>query len=674
MKFPAATPQPKSVRFGRVSYMDSFQWLEEESPESLRWQSEQDKLAQEWLGSQPSRARIKNLMADNPRLNFDVPQHYNGRWFRQRTPENQDFAVVEVADALEGPWRRIVDLNEMYRGEPLSFGAFVVSPDGRKVLYAFAAGGREDYQWRVIDVDTGRVLLDAIKQVRPLFPAFTPDSKAIYYSAYDPAGSMTQVKVYRQVLGEEPVTRPEDIETTHPVVWATRAADKRHMILLADHLNPRPDYIRDEVSGRPWQPFLKGEAFLIRGDIIGDQYVAITNDNAPCGRLVSIPLATPRDRSTWKELVPPSENVLASMLVVDNHVVLHDLVDCYSRIRVFSADGRLKGELPLPARGAVSFTHYGLFNFAPSIWAGKDGDLLFPFSTLAQSPATYKANVHTLKVEALGKPAVKIDAVIHDYAATSADGARVPYRVVARAGLDLSRPQPAIIHGYGGFGVSIIPGWTASFFGPWIRAGGVLVLAHLRGGGELGPDMWHNGRLQHKQNSFNDVYAIAEDLIRRNISAPSQLGFTGGSNGGVVAATAAVQRPELFRAILPQSPITDILARARDPITMAATLDYGDPNDPEMSEVLLAWSPYQNIKDGVSYPALYLECGKNDPRCPAWHGRKMAARMQQASKAPYPALLRVRADAGHGVVGVEAQRELDADFMTFFVAELGLAV
>ncbi len=674
MKYPPAIPRPKSVSFGRVSYVDPFQWLEEETPESTDWQAKQDTLTQEWLASRPSRARSEALMAGNPRVSFDLPQHHNGRWFRQRTPEDQNLAVVEVAEAFDGPWRRIVDLNAMSSGEPLSFGNFAVSPDGQKVLFGWSAGGDETESWRVIDVDSGKIFLDSIRQIRPLFPVWFPDSKGIYYAAYDPSLSLTESKVYRQVIGEPPVTRPEDYEATHPVVWAKRAADNRHMFLIADHLNPRPDYIRDEVTGGAWRPFLKGEPFLFRGDIVGDQYVAITNDNAPCGRLVSIPLATPQKRSTWKELVPASENVLASMLVVDNHVVLVDLVDCYSRLRVFTLDGGLKGDLPLPGRGSVTSTHFAFFNMFDMLSKGRSGDVLFPFSSPSQSPAIYKANVHTMKVEALTKPTVKLDAVLLDHAATSADGARVPYRVIARAGLDLSRPQPTIIYGYGGFHIPVVPGWTGEFLATWIQAGGVLVLAHLRGGGELGPDMWHNGRLKYKQNCFNDVYAIAEDVIRRNISSASKLGFTGGSNGGVVAAVAAAQRPELFRAILPQVPITDVLARARDPITMAATLDYGDPNDPEMSEVIRAWSPYQNIKDGVTYPALFIESGANDPRCPAWHGRKMVARVQQASNGPYPALLRVRADAGHGAVGVDAMRAQGADFFTFFADQLGLSL
>ncbi len=267
---------------------------------------------------------------------------------------------------------------------------------------------------------------------------------------------------------------------------------------------------------------------------------------------------------------------------------------------------------------------------------------------------------------------MKIDAQIHDYAGTSADGARVPYHVVARSDVDLSRPQPTVMYGYGGFQAAVIPGWCGTWLAAWIKAGGVLVLMHLRGGGELGPDMWHQGRLKHKQNSFNDVYAIAEDLIARGITTAAQLGVVGGSNGGVMASVVAVQRPDLFRASIPQVPITDALARMRDPICAASTLDYGDANDPEMSEVLHAWSPYQNIKDGSAYPALLLDAGKQDVRCPPWHVRKMAARMQLANQSPNPILMRVREGVGHGAHDVAGQRAQSADWLTFFIDQLGL--
>jgi prolyl oligopeptidase len=669
MKYPTARIKHEAVTFGSVNYADPYRWLEEDTPEALEFQERQNRLTRGWIDSRPAKAQAESLVAAMPRFANNFPTYGGGRWFRRRTPEDRNLELIEVAATIEGPWRTVVDLNALMANEPLAIDNFVPSPDGRKLLFGWSVGGRELAEVRVIDIDSGNMLLTTIPQVRPMLPAWLPDSSGFYYSGSEPA-SPYRMQVYRQVLGATGATGPQEYESSHPMMWAKAAADHKHIFILADLLNERPEYIRDEVSGGAWRPFLKGETAQFSGDIIGDRYFAITNDGAPCGRVVSIPLATPRDRATWRELLPGSDNVLATLIIVDQHLVVVDLVNTYSRLQVFDMDGRIKGEIPLPGRGAVCTGHLTVMK--DLIRPGSDGDILFPFSSPARFPALYKANVHTLRVEVLIPPSIQMDAIIHDYTATSADGARVPYHVIARADLDLSKPRPTLFYGYGGFNVATVPGWPGSQLAAWVQAGGVLVLAHLRGGGELGPGMWHQGRLKNKQNSFNDVFAIAEDLIARDITSVQQLGLTGISNGGVMAAVTVVQRPGLFRAAVAQVPITDALGRARDPIAGLVNLEYGDPNDPDMSEVQLAWSPYQNIKDGVVYPALLLDAGKNDPRCPPWHVRKMAARLQPANVGPHPILMYVRDGAGHLAVGDAEQRALDVDYLTFLIDQLGL--
>lgn len=673
MKYPVAKRQPVSVTFGRVSYSDPYQWLEEETPEVEAWESAQNRLSREWLDNSPAKARADALIAAIPVIDSELPGFAGGRWFRKRTPQNQKMQVVEVADKLNGAWRTIIDLNQLSAGDLLTADNFLPSPDGRKLLLGWGINGRECAVLRVIDVDSGQWLTESVLQIRPTFLSWLADSSGFYFAALEADMKSPDIKVFRQMLGAEPVTEPEQYEVSYPVTWARVAADGRHTLLIADHLNPRPDFIRDESAGGGWRPFLKGETALFRGDIHGDHYYAVTNEGAPCGRLVSIPLATPTDRSTWKELLAGSQSVLATLHIVDGHLVLADLVDCYTRLRVFDLTGKLKGEIEMPGHGSMSAIQFVIPNMIDMFSKGDGGDVLFPFSTAAQSPALYKANIHTLKVEALTEPLLKIDAQFHDYSATSADGARVPYNVVARADVDLSMPQPTVIYGYGGFAVALVPSWIGSYLAAWVQAGGVLVLAHLRGGGELGPDMWTQGRMKNKQNSFNDVYAIAEDLIARGITSAAKLGVVGGSNGGVMAAATIVQRPDLFRASISQVPITDVLARVRDPITMSATLDYGDPTDPEMAEVMAAWSPYQNIKDDTAYPALFLDAGKSDSRCPAWHVRKMAARIQPANTSANPILMMVREGVGHGAADKDGQRRQGADWLAFFIDQLGLA-
>lgn len=670
--YPPAEARPETVEYGGIRYQDPFRWLEEDAdPVVAAWQDAQDRHTQAYLTGLPAFAPFaERLAAIGSTEDASVPHFAGGRWFRTRVPDGEDLSVAEVSDSPTGPGRRVVDMNAMRTGEPLQMLAFQPSPDGRKVLFAWAAGGREEPHVRIIEVDTGKVLLDGLPHKKPNFFAWQPDSNGIFYCSLEG----TKGELVRLTLDQPTQPKAAPIELRQPVVRPFAAADGRHMLLYVDHLAPRPDYILDLQGDGTWQPLLRDVPGIFRGDIIGENFIAITDDIDPRGRLVAIPLATPTQRETWKEIVAPSDNILATVLVTANRAVLLDLVDTYARLRVYDADGRLEGEIPLPDRGMINTfgSYYSLFNMIDPMRHAGAGKIVFTFASFGQSYTLCSADVVTRQVTQLGEPLRRLDAQVIDRAATSADGGRVVYHVVARRGLNLSKPQPTVITGYGGFNVAVLPGWLGTIWAAWIEAGGVLVLAHLRGGGEFGSAWWETGRLQHKQNSFNDVFAVAEDLIAHGFTASDQLGVIGGSNGGVMAAAVAVQRPDLFRASVPQVPISDLLARVRDPVTMVSTLDYGDPNDPAMAKVLYAWSPYQNVQDGVAYPAVLLDSGANDPRCPPWHSRKLAARMQQASTGDLPILLRVRADAGHGAVGNDARERQSAEVLAFFAEQLGL--
>lgn len=673
--YPATESRPETVDFGGVRYDDPFRWLEEDAdPTVAVWQRAQDELAQAHLAALPAFENfVGRLEAIGETDDVTVPMFAGGRWFRRHVPEDQDLAVVEVSAGPDEPGRRLIDLNAMRADEPLHLAGFHPSPDGRKAIFAWTAGGREEPDVRVIDIDTGATLVDGLPHRKPQNFAWLPDSSGFLYLALDAA--LAGEPALRRLLLDSPSEAPaEDVVLDHPVVRPILCADRRHMVLALDHLAPRLDYILDTQGDAGWQPFLKGIPGIFRGDILGDNFLAITDDGAPRGRLVAIPLATPTDRDTWQEIIPASDNVLAFVLVTGGRAVLLEWVDTYSRLRVIGKDGGFEGEIALPGRGMVN--SFGANMVLPTmldpIARAADGEILFVFSAFDQAPALYSANLATRETKRLSEPKHRLEVQVRDLDCRSADGARVLYHVVARSDLDLSKPQPTVITGYGGFNVTVAPGWLGAQWAAWVEAGGVVALAHLRGGGEHGTPWFEQGRMKLKQNSFNDVHAIAEDLIARGISAPARLGVTGGSNGGVMASAVAVQRPDLYRASIPVVPITDVLARVRDPVTMVSSLDYGDPADPEMAEAIHRWSPYQNVRDGLAYPALLIDCGANDPRCPPWHGRKFAARVQQASTGDLPILLRVRADAGHGSVGKAQKARMSADNLAFFADQLGL--
>lgn len=677
LAYPPVEARPEIVEFGgALCYADPYRWLEEEANgDVLDWQDAQDKLARDHLAGLPRYneflSKLQSMSASDDVL---LPAFTGGRYIRRFVPAGQDLEVVELSDSPTGPGRRVVDLNAMRTDEPLQMAGYALSHNGKLAVFAHTAGGREKPIVQLVEVQTGKILSQRLPSERLGNFTWLPDDSGYFYMSMDAADIGAGKTLFRVRVECPQVAQVEQVEPSHFYVRPVVAADRRHVLLFVNHLAPKPEFILDTQGAGTWQPFLKDVQGIFRGDIVGDYFFAITDDGAPRGRMVAIPLATPARRETWKEVVPPSDDVLANVIAVGERAVVLDYVDTYSRLRVFDRQGELEGEIDLPGRGLVNRTgsFFSFFNVTNTLLRGQGDHVDFLFATPTDSPAHYTANVGTRDLVQLSPPERTLDARVLDCKAVSKDGAEVVYHVIARSDLDLSKPHPTVITGYGGFNVAVLPGWFGNRWAAWIEAGGIFVLSHLRGGGEFGSNWWQQGRLKNKQNTFNNVYATAEDLIARGITTPRQLGITGGSNGGVMAAVAAIQRPDLFRASSPEAPIADVLGRRRDPFTMAATLDYGDPSDAAMAQLLYGWSPYQNVKTGVDYPAMLIDCGVNDPRCPPWHGRKLAARMQAASSGALPILLRVRAGAGHGAVGHEEQTRQAAEVLAFFAEYLGL--
>jgi prolyl oligopeptidase len=360
---------------------------------------------------------------------------------------------------------------------------------------------------------------------------------------------------------------------------------------------------------------------------------------------------------------------------VGEHLIVCELADTYAQLKVLTVDGELVDVIALPARGAVlqnSLTgHYltALPSQGMNISNGGQG-FTFTFSTFTRSPSLYHYDLRELRLEELVPAALEHDhLIVREAMAYAHDGNIVHYHVIHRADADLRHPRPALIYGYGGFNVSFIPGYLGAFL-PYVEAGGVFVFAHLRGGGELGADFWTDGRGAAKQHTYDDLYAVAEDLIKHGITRQDRLGVVGSSNGGLLAAVAVTQRPELWRASCSLVPVADMLKYTADPYAASCVPEYGNPGDQDQAKLLYSYSPYHNIRAGADYPAMLIYSGANDMRCPAWHSRKLAARLQSASISGHPILLRVAADGGHLTVMNDPSQV--AEWLGFLMQELGL--
>jgi prolyl oligopeptidase len=337
------------------------------------------------------------------------------------------------------------------------------------------------------------------------------------------------------------------------------------------------------------------------------------------------------------------------------------------RLMRFTLTGDYLDQAPLPPYGSSPLV-YMFREFAPS------DACLFKHETFTQKLTLYQLDLITGDLAVIGEPGEKLNGIaVSQRFATSKDNTKVPYFVVHREDLDHNEPNPTLITAYGGFNQAWLPNYLAHLV-PFIDAGGIFVLGCLRGGGEYGKE-WHEaGRLKNKQNTFDDLYAVAEDLIDTGMTAPSQLAFHGMSNGGLLAGAAIVQRPDLWKAVAAGVPMFDMMTPAPDPAIQAYTeAEYGNPNNPTDAEVIFRYSPYHNIRDGLAYPAVLQYFGEKDESSAPFHGRKFTARLTEANAGDNPILLRVWSDTGHAGLGPTGVMQI-AEWLSFVMSQLGLDI
>ncbi|WP_337180850.1 prolyl oligopeptidase family serine peptidase [Sphingopyxis granuli] len=674
LKYPEAEARSCRRTTGGIEHEDHYSWLEEQNDETAAWEQAQDRLAHDQLQQPPFGNILKRLRLDYVNVyNVYAPRPVGGRWFHRALPANERSEVISVSDDPRDLGRTLVDLNTDAGPVAELLGEMIPSPDGTKLLYTSSLGGGfVDMKTRVIDAQSGELLFE-IPAPMVLFPVWLPDNSAILFMGVGvktlPDGTQSAGSaIFTFDCASKSVVQL-DLDIPHPAAWVSINSSGTHAVININQTSPRPAYIRDLAAGGEWRPFLRDVDGLFKGTVVGDRFVAITNIDAPRGRVISVSLDKPADRADWIELVPQSEEKLAALSLLGDKLLLAYFRDARAGLRLLNVDGSTDQEIALPGEGAVgkSPMQHVLSIMDDVTWS--DGEQIsFVYSSLTSAPASYRFSLRDRQLERISAAPRKVSASVRLGVAQNGQ-AGIPYRVFARDCGD--RPRPTIITGYGGFNVP----WLANYMpmaAAWVEMGGVWVHAHLRGGGEFGDEWWQQGRREQKRNTFEDLFAVAERLIADGITTAEHLGVWGTSNGGLLAGGAVTFRPELFRAVVPQIPLLDTLNYHRDPQSYAISLaDYGDPLQPDDATFLRSWSPYHNLKQGTLYPAVLLDAGAEDASCPPWHCRKFAAFLQtQETKGPV--LLRVRKDTGHSSMTTEQMIGRDAEELSFMARELGL--
>jgi prolyl oligopeptidase len=674
-----------------VAVKDPYRWLENaDDPAVAAWTAQQNAAMRKLLDAVPGRDAIAQRLWQLHEIGaLGVPVPKGGahghprRYFYTRRSGKQNQPVLYVRDALAGPDRTLVDVNQLAADGTRALDWWFPSEDGRRVAYGVSANGDENSSLRVRDVATGGDLPDVIVNARAASVAWLPDGKGFYYTRYPAAGTVPKGEeqyhrhVFLHHLGDDPAQ--------DPLIFGA-GRDLKDWPQVA--LSPNGRFLLIEVS----QGWTKSEVFLIDtqakpadavtvvagkpalfhvAEVLDDRIYLVANEGAPRYRVFAVDPHHPQ-QSAWKPIIAEGADTLEGISVVGDTLAALYLKDASSRVRLFDRNGKPRGELPLPGLGTAA----GL--------AGQhDGhEVFFSFVSYLAPTTVFRHDLRGAGVKTKGAPVIwqKLASPLDEDAfeveqvrARSRDGTAVPMFLVHRKGLVRDGRNPTLLYGYGGFNISLTPGFSA-LAGPFLERGGVYAVANLRGGAEYG-EAWHAaGMLGNKQNVFDDFIAAAQWLIDEKITAPDKLAISGRSNGGLLTSAVVTQRPELFAAVIAGVPLTDMIRYHKFRIAQLWIPEYGSSEDAAAFKWLYAYSPYHRVKDGTAYPAVLLFTAESDTRVDALHARKMAARLQAATSSSRPILLRLESHAGHGA-GKPLGKLIEqyTDELAFLFSQLGLS-
>jgi prolyl oligopeptidase len=671
---------------------DPFAWLENgDSPEVQRWTAAQNGATRKVLDAIPGRAGLAQRLShlyEIGSLGTPVSKKHgkSRRYFYTRRDGKQNQAVLYVRDGLDGADRALVDVNQDRPDGTRALDWWFPSDDGALVAYGVSDDGSEESTLHVREVATGKDRGEAIVRTRACSLAWAPDGKGFYYTRYPRPGEVppAEMPYYRSVffhqLGDDPAKDRKLFgdgrdRTDWPGV--DLSPDGRWLAITVNQGWSKAEVhlVDTHAAAATLIPVATGEeAQFSIVEILDDRLYLLTTSGAPRGRLYVVDPKHPA-RAKWHEIIPeaPADkdgkgDVLRFAAYMKGRLAVVYLHDAASRLRLFDRDGAPRGEVALPGLGSVS-----------GLTGARDTEELFYSFTSFVTPTSIFRLAGTGSAGALWRQLIApIDPVAYEVeraTATSRDGTQVPLFLVHRKGVARDPGHPVVLTGYGGFDVSMLPTWTPSAI-PFLEAGGTFALAVLRGGGEYG-EAWHQaGMLGRKQNVFDDFIAAAEWLIANKVTSPAHLAISGRSNGGLLVGAALTQRPDLFRAVICGVPLLDMLRYHLFRLAALWIPEYGSPDEPDARKWLAAYSPYQRVRDGVTYPAVYIHTAESDTRVDPMHARKMAARLQAAAthtKERRKTLLWVESHAGHGAGKPLAKviSEL-TDEWSFLFSELGM--
>ena len=668
---PVEYPETRTVDqvddyFG-VRVADPYRWLEDlDGEETAAWVAAQNAVAEPFLAALPGREAIeKRLLAIWDYERWSTPGKRGERYFYSHNDGLQDQSVVYVAESMdqegdEPPGRVLLDPNGWSDDGTVALAGMTPSRDGRYVAYAQSDGGSDWRKWKVHDVDSGEDTGDLIDFTKFTSISWMPDNSGFFYSRYPPreddptrGDGSKAVSVYFHALGtDQTEDRLVFSQPEHPRrnPYASVSEDGEYLLV-----NLQEGYLENAVHYRKiGEPDSAIRPLLDQWDAlygyvvnVGPVFLFETNKDAPRNRIIAVDLTdgSPEGNPTLHEVVPEAEDTLSYASAIGGKLVLNYLHDARTVVHLAEPNGAKPatpaGEVELPGIGSA-----GGFG---GRW--EDTETFYSYSSFGTPSQIHRYDVATGESKLIRSPA--IDADLDGYETEqvfyeSRDGTRIPMFITHRKGIEKNGDNPTLLYGYGGFNISLTPGFSSSRLA-WLEMGGMLAIPNLRGGGEYGRD-WHlAGTKEKKQNVFDDFIAAAEWLVAEGYTSAGRIAIQGGSNGGLLVGATLNQRPDLFAAALPAVGVLDMLryhlpsANARNWST-----DYGLSENEDEFRAQYAYSPLHNVQEGACYPPTLVTTADHDDRVVPWHSFKYAAEMQRAQSCDNPVLIRVETRAGHG--------------------------
>jgi prolyl oligopeptidase len=660
---------------------DPYRWLEDEnSPETAAWVAAENKVTFAYLDTIPYRTKLKARLTqlfNYPRIS--APFHRGETYFFTKNDGLQNQSVYYIQKGLNGTPEVFLDPNKFSADGTSVLSAFSPSKDGKYLAYGVSKGGSDWVEIHVMEVATRKTLADELQWLKASGVEWQGDG--FYYSRYpapEKGKELTTKNEYQAVYFHK-VGTPQSADELvyddkdHPQRFQNvgTTEDERFAILSISERGKGKKgnslFYRDLSKGeKTFSPIVAEIGDISYGviDNVGDKFLIRTDKNAPNGRVILFDPKNP-DEKNWKDVLPERVAPLQGVGTAGGKLFASWRKDVATRAYVFSQEGKLENEIALPGPGTaggfgglsddkVVFYSFTSFNFPPTIYK--------------YDIATKKSTVfRTVDIPGFVPTDYETKQVFYN----SKDGTRVPMFLVYKKGLQLDGNNPTLLYGYGGFNIVTAPSFSSLRLA-LLEQGVVYASANMRGGGEYG-EKWHEaGTKLKKQNVFDDFIAAAEYLITNKYTSPSRLAIQGASNGGLLVGAVSNQRPELFRAVVEQAGVMDMLRFHKFTIGWNWIADYGSSENEAEFKALYAYSPIHNVKPGTKYPSTLITTADHDDRVVPAHNFKYAAALQAAQGGDNPILIRVDTISAHGASNTTKSIEQTTDIYSFLFYNLGV--